>query len=46
MWSPLEIDGTDMSLSYIPEWSLNAEDGTVQYEEAVVVSTESLSHAA
>lgn len=39
VWLPLEIDGTDMSLSYIPEWSLNAEDGTVQYEEAVVVST-------
>lgn len=39
VWLPLEINGTDMSLSYVPEWSLNAEDGTVQYDEAEVVST-------
>lgn len=39
VWLPLEINGTDMSLSYVPEWSLNAEDGTVQYEAAEVVST-------
>lgn len=39
VWLPLEISGADMSLSYVPEWSLNAESGTIEYEEAEVVST-------
>lgn len=40
VWLPLEIDGTDMRFSYVPEWSLDAEAGTIRYEAVEVVSTD------